>query len=167
MYVHQSSDVKHEDEAQPEISLKKKKTTSKKPTGARSFSLRVALRSASSTKQSIEEEEEEGMEEAEAEEEEEEEEQKPQKRGVKRARDISQAKKMRRVKFEDEGEETAVAQPSPCEESGSDSAEDEAKSFLVKRQENIKANKAMVKQNQDKCCTVCKLANCGWAQILP
>ncbi|XP_036956736.1 cell division cycle-associated protein 7-like isoform X1 [Acanthopagrus latus] len=138
-----SSDVKQEDEAQPEISLKKEKTTSKKPVGARSFSLRVALRSASSTQQSIEEEEE-GMEEAEAEAEEEE--QKPQKRGVKRARDISQAKKTRRVKFEDEGEETAVARPSPSEECESDSAEDEAKTFLVKRQENIKANKAMLAQ---------------------
>lgn len=101
------------------------------------------------------------------EEEEEEEEQKPQRRGVKRARDISQAKKMRRVKFEDEVEETAVAQPSPSEECGSDSAEDEANTFLVKRQENIKANKAMVKQNQNKYRTVCKLANCGCVQILP
>ena len=95
------------------------------------------------------------MEEAEAEAEEEE--QKPQKRGVKRARDISQAKKTRRVKFEDEGEETAVAWPSPSEECESDSAEDEAKTFLVKRQENIKANKAMVKQNQNEYGTVCKL----------
>ncbi|XP_073323842.1 cell division cycle-associated protein 7-like [Pagrus major] len=135
-----SSDVKHEDEdedeAQPDLSPKEEKTTSKKPSGARSFSLRVALRSASSTQQPTEEEEEEA----------EEEEQKTEKRGVKRARDTSQAKKMRRVRFEDKVEETAVARPPPSEERGSDSAEDEAETFLAKRQQNIKANKAMLAQ---------------------
>lgn len=54
----------------------------------------------------------------------------------------SQAKRMRRVKFEDD--ETPVAQPPPSEERGSDSADDVADSFLAKRQQNIKANKAMV-----------------------
>lgn len=54
----------------------------------------------------------------------------------------SQAKKMKRVKFE--LEETAVSQPSPPEELGSDPAEDVSGSFLAKREQNIKANKAMV-----------------------
>lgn len=60
----------------------------------------------------------------------------------KRAGKSSQAKKMKRVKFE--LEETAVSQPSPPKECGSDSAEDVPGSFLAKREQNIKANKAMV-----------------------
>lgn len=60
----------------------------------------------------------------------------------KRAAESSQAKKMKRVKFE--LEETAVSQPSPPEEPGSDSGEDVSGSFLAKREQNIKANKAMV-----------------------
>lgn len=61
----------------------------------------------------------------------------------KRAAKSSQAKKMKRVKFE--LEEAAVSQPSPPEEPGSDSAEDVSGSFLAKREQNIKANKAMVR----------------------
>lgn len=59
-----------------------------------------------------------------------------------RAGKSSQAKEMKRVKFE--LEETAVSQLSPPHERGSDSAEDIPGSFLAKREQNIKANKAMV-----------------------
>lgn len=113
----------------PEPSHKERKATS----GAFTFRLRVALRSNPSTQQGTDEEEEE---EAEMEE------KRPGKRGVKRAGEPSLPKRMRRVKFE--GEEMAVTPPSPPEERGSDSAEDVPESFLSKREQNIKANKAMV-----------------------
>lgn len=137
-----------EDEAQPDLSPKKQKATSKPSSGAQTgFRLRVALRSNPSTQQSTDDDEEEV----------EEEEQRTKKRGVKRARNASGAKRMRRVKFEDE--ETAVARQSPPEECGSDSAEDAADSFLAKRQQNIKANKAMVKQKHRTIYSVVLLGN--------
>ncbi|XP_029287381.1 cell division cycle-associated protein 7-like [Cottoperca gobio] len=119
-----------EDEAQPDLSPKKQKATSKPCSGAKTFRLRVALRSTPSTQQSTDEEEAE------------EEENRTIKRGVKWAGKTTRAKK-RRVKFEDE--EMAVALLSP-EERGSDSAEDAPTSFLDKREQNIKANKAMLAQ---------------------
>ncbi|XP_035517803.1 cell division cycle-associated protein 7-like isoform X1 [Morone saxatilis] len=132
-HCHKNSNLEDEDEAKPEISPKEQKATSKPSSGAHTFRLRVALRSAVSTQKSTDDEEEA-----------EEEEQKTKKRRVEKAGKTSQAKRMRRVKFEDE--ETAVAPPTPSEEHGSDSADDAAVSFLAKRQQNIKANKAMLAQ---------------------
>ncbi|TMS18903.1 Cell division cycle-associated protein 7 [Larimichthys crocea] len=111
----------------------------KPSSGAHTFRLRVALRSASSAQQSTEDADDDD------EDDEREEKQRTRKRAVKSAGRTSQAKRMRRVKFEDE--ETPVAQPPPAEERGSDSADDDvAESFLAKRQQNIKANKAMLAQ---------------------
>nr|XP_019952314.1 PREDICTED: cell division cycle-associated protein 7-like isoform X1 [Paralichthys olivaceus] len=118
-----------EDEAQLNLSPEKQKATSKPSAGAQAFRLRVALRSTPSTQQSTEDEEE-------VEEEEE-------KRGKKkRAGRTGQAWKKRHVKFEDE--ETAVARPK-SEEAGCDSGE-VSNAFLAKREQNIKANKAMLAQ---------------------
>ncbi|XP_071349683.1 cell division cycle-associated protein 7-like isoform X2 [Trachinotus anak] len=113
-----------EDEAKPALTPKKQEVTSKPSAGAQPFRLRVALRSTPSTQQSTGDEE--GK--------------RTEKRGPKKAGKTGQ----RRVKFEDE--ETAVAQKSPSEERGSDSAEDVSDSFLAKREQNIKANKAMLAQ---------------------
>lgn len=126
--------MEDEDGAQPSLPSKKQEATSKPSAAAHPFRLRVALRVASSAQQSTDDEDAE------------EEEKRTEKRGVKRARETSQAKKERHVKFEDE--ETAVAQPSPSEERGSDSAEVVLDSFLAKREQNIKANKAMVNQKR-------------------
>lgn len=49
-----------------------------------------------------------------------------------------------RVKFKGELAETLVMPASPPQDGGSDSAEDVPDSFLTKREQNIKANKAMV-----------------------
>lgn len=125
---HQNSNMELEDEAQPDLPPKEQKAKS----GTYTFRLRVALRSSASTRRSTDDEEAE------------EEHMRMKKRGVKRAEDKSQAKRMRRVKFEGEHEERAVTQPPPPEERGSDSAEDVPDSFLAKREQNIKANKAMV-----------------------
>lgn len=51
---------------------------------------------------------------------------------------------MRQVKFKDEHEVTAVTQLPNTEDHRSESAEDVPDSFLAKREQNIKANKAMV-----------------------
>ncbi|KAF7664581.1 hypothetical protein LDENG_00169450 [Lucifuga dentata] len=109
-------------EAQPD-----QKATSKPP-AAQPFRLRVALRFSSSAHLSTDEEEaEEG-----------------EKTVAKKAGMMSWVKKERHFKFEDE--EKAVALPSPSEEPGSDSADDVSDSFLAKREQNIKANKAMLAQ---------------------
>ncbi|XP_070850254.1 cell division cycle-associated protein 7-like [Chaetodon trifascialis] len=126
-----NSKLDSEDEAQPDLSPKEQKATYKPSSGAHTFRLRVALRSTSSTQQSTDDDEEE------------EEEQNTKKRVVKRAGQTGNA--TRRVKFKDE-EEIAVAQSCPSDEHGSDSADDVAESFLAKRQQNIKANKAMLAQ---------------------
>ncbi|XP_041801282.1 cell division cycle-associated protein 7-like [Chelmon rostratus] len=120
-----------EDEAQSDSSRKEQRATCKPSSGAHTFRLRVALRSTHSAQQSTDDEEEE-------------EKQKTKKREVKRAGRTSHA--TRRVKFKDEEEETAVAGRCPSDEHDSDSAEDVAESFLAKRQQNIKANKAMLAQ---------------------
>ncbi|KAM7402363.1 hypothetical protein PAMP_017609 [Pampus punctatissimus] len=110
-----------------------KKATSKPSVAAHPFRLRVALRSEPSTQQSTDDEDAE------------EEEKRTGKRGVGRAGKTSRAKKQKQVKFE--SEETAVAQSSSSRgERGSDSAEDVSDSFLAKREQNIKANKAMLAQ---------------------
>lgn len=63
----------------------------------------------------------------------------------KRAAKSSQAKQMKRVKFEVEEAAVGQMQAPPEEPAGaSDSAEDVFGSFLAKREQNIKANKAMV-----------------------
>ncbi|XP_067442981.1 cell division cycle-associated protein 7-like [Thunnus thynnus] len=129
---HKNSNLEDEDGAQLSLSPKKQKATSKPSAAAHPFRLRVALRSTFSAQPSTDDEDAEG------------EEKSTEKREVKRAGKTSQAKKRRRVKFEDE--ESAVARPSPSEERGSDSAEDVSDSFLAKREQNIKANKAMLAQ---------------------
>ncbi|XP_040890503.1 cell division cycle-associated protein 7-like [Toxotes jaculatrix] len=127
-----NSNFEDEDEAQPDLSPKKPKATSKPSAGAQPFRLRVALRSTPSTQQSTDDEEAE------------EEEKWTEKRGAKKAGKTSQARKQRHVKFEDE--EEAVAQRSTCEDAGSDSGDNVTDSFLAKREQNIKANKAMLAQ---------------------
>lgn len=102
----------------------------KKPkSDAFSFTLRVALRQRPSIQQGSDEEDERDV-------------GKEREMKGKRAEKSHQAKKVKRVKFE--LEEMAVSQPSPPDEPGSDSAEDVSGSFLAKREQNIKANKAMV-----------------------
>ncbi|CAB1453407.1 unnamed protein product [Pleuronectes platessa] len=123
-----------EDEAQLDLSPEKQEATSKPP----AFRLRVALRSSPSTqKASDDDDDDDDDNEEEAEEEEE-------KRGKKkRSGRTGAAWKKRRVKFEDE--ETAVARPK-SEEADCDSGEEVLDVFLAKREQNIKANKAMLAQ---------------------
>ncbi|XP_035009180.1 cell division cycle-associated protein 7 [Hippoglossus stenolepis] len=121
-----------EDEAQLNLSPEKQKATSKPP----AFRLRVALRSTPSTQKTTDD--------ADADDDEEEAEEEEEKRGKKkRAGRTGPAWKKRRVKFEDE--ETAVAWPK-TEEAGCDSGEEVLDVFLAKREQNIKANKAMLAQ---------------------
>ncbi|XP_068450970.1 cell division cycle-associated protein 7-like [Clinocottus analis] len=127
-----------EDEAHPDLCAKEQEATFKPSSSAKTFRLRVALRSTPSNQQCTDEEDEE------EEEGRRQEEKRIQKRVVKWEGRTSHAKKKRHVKFEDE--EMAVGQPSPSKECGSDSAEDVSSSFLVKREMNIKANKAMLAQ---------------------
>ncbi|KAM8915627.1 cell division cycle-associated protein 7-like isoform 2-T2 [Spinachia spinachia] len=123
---HSDTNLNVEDEAQPDFSAKEQKATTKPSSGAPSFRLRVVLRSTPSAQQSTDEDDE-------GEEEE-----------KKRAGKTSRANKRKRVTFREV--ETAVFGPSPSKECGSDSAEDEAASFLTRREQNIKANKAMLAQ---------------------
>ncbi|TNN82212.1 Cell division cycle-associated protein 7 [Liparis tanakae] len=124
-----NSNVEDEGEAmQPDLCVREPEATSKPSSSAQTFRLRVVLRSISSTQQSSDKEEDK-------------EEKRREKRVVKWARKTSQAKKKRHGKSEDE--EVAVPRPSPSKECGSDSEEDVPASFLVKREQNIKANKAM------------------------
>ncbi|XP_056294130.1 cell division cycle-associated protein 7-like isoform X1 [Pseudoliparis swirei] len=130
--VNQNSNVEDEGEAmQPDLCAREPEAMSKPSSSAQTFRLRVVLRSTSSTQQSSDEEEDK-------------EEKRREKRVVKWAGKTSQAKKKRRGKSEDE--EVAVPRPSPSKECGSDSEEDVPASFLVKREQNIKANKAMLAQ---------------------
>ncbi|KAM9859326.1 cell division cycle-associated protein 7-like [Aulostomus maculatus] len=116
----------NEDGAPPYLSTLQQKAPSNPSAGAQPFRLRVALRSAPSVQSSTDEEDEGTL-----------------KRRVKRAGKTSRAKKGIHVKFEDE---TPVAQLSPSEDPGSDLLEDVSCSFLAKREQNIKANKAMLAQ---------------------
>ncbi|XP_063767263.1 cell division cycle-associated 7-like protein isoform X2 [Eleginops maclovinus] len=125
------SHLADEDETQPDPSPKKQRDTSKPFAGAQRFRLRVALRSASSSQQSTDEEEEDV----------DEEEKRTKKRVVKWAGKTNLAKKRKHVPFKQE--EMAV---DLSKEQGSDSAEDVPASFLDKREQNIKANKAMLAQ---------------------
>lgn len=118
--------MEDDDGAQHYLSPKQQEA---KSAGAQPFRLRVTLRSTTRAQDSTDDGEEE---------------EKTQKRGVKRARKSTRAKKKRHVKFEDE--ETAVALLSPSEACGLVSAEDVSDSFLAKREQNIRANKAMVNQ---------------------
>ncbi|XP_071400627.1 cell division cycle-associated protein 7-like [Centroberyx affinis] len=120
-------------EAQPEPASTQRASSTK--AAAQPFRLRVALRSAPSTHHSTDDEDAE------------EEEERSEKRVVRKGGKMSQAKtvkKERRVKFEEE--EKAVAPPSPAKGPGSDSADEVSDSFLAKRAQNIKANKAMLAQ---------------------
>uniref|UniRef100_A0A3Q2UJ26 Cell division cycle-associated protein 7-like n=1 Tax=Fundulus heteroclitus TaxID=8078 RepID=A0A3Q2UJ26_FUNHE len=110
----------------PDSSPVELEASSDSPVGSQRFRLRVALRPAS---QLSEYEEVENM---------------TAKRGVKRPRETKRTKKDRRVKSEDE--KMAVTQPARAEEHESGSAEDESEGFLAKREQNIKANKAMLAQ---------------------
>ncbi|XP_008278980.1 cell division cycle-associated protein 7-like [Stegastes partitus] len=127
-----NSNVRNEDEAQPDISLKELEATSKPSAAAQPFRLRVALRSAPSTQHSTDDEEAE------------EDKNRTKKRGMKRPRETRRKKKERQVKFEDE--ETAVARLPPFQECRPVSAEDVSDTFLAKREQNIKDNKAMLAQ---------------------
>ncbi|KAM9760055.1 cell division cycle-associated protein 7-like isoform 1-T1 [Menidia menidia] len=116
-----------ETEAQPEFTAMKQEATSQPSTGPPPFRLRVALRSASSAHQPSDNED------ADVEA------NRP-RRGVKRPRQRNTEKH-----FKFENEETAVTLPSLSETLGSDS-EDVADAFLAKREENIRANKAVLAQ---------------------
>lgn len=109
-----------------------KEATSQPSVDPQRFKLRVALRPAPSSQQSSDDED---AEEVDME--------KTDSRKVKRPRKSSKktTKKRRPNKIEDE--ETAVTLPL-SEERGSDSGEDVSDTFLVKREQNIKDNKAMV-----------------------
>ncbi|XP_041835852.1 cell division cycle-associated protein 7-like [Melanotaenia boesemani] len=119
-------------EVQPDVFPKEKETTSQSTAVPQPFRLRVALRSAPSAYQSTDHKDAEDDEKI------------PTNTLVKRPRKTHRTKMEKRVKFETE--ETAVTQPSPSEELKSDSAEDGADTFLAKREQNIKANKAMLAQ---------------------
>lgn len=93
----------------------------------------MALRSAPSTQQSTDDEDSEA------------EERTTHKKGVKRTGQRNRTKE-RHVKFEDG--EAAAARPASTEDHGSDSADDASDTFLARREQNIKANKAMVNQTQ-------------------
>lgn len=136
-YTHQNSYSEAED--QPDICPMEQEVT---PSAAAPppFRLRVALRSAPSALQSCGEDDDDDDDDDDGEEEEKKVSDK--RREEKTARKISKAKRARHVRFEDE--ETAVAPP---ERPGSDPAEDVSDSFLIKREQNIKANKAMVSGN--------------------
>lgn len=124
-----------EDEAQPDIFPKEEETTSKASATStvKPFRLRVALRSAPSTQQSTDDEDSEA------------EERTTHKKGVKRTGQRNRTKE-RHVKFEDG--EAAAARPASTEDRGSDSADDASDTFLARREQNIKANKAMVNQTR-------------------
>lgn len=131
--VCQNLAFEEEDEAEPKLSPKQPKTTS----GAFTFRLRVALRSTSTQQPSDEEEEKED-------DDEEDEEDGDGDGGKDRRKHVSQAKGVRRDKFKDELAEAPVIPASLPQDRGSDSAEDVPDSFLKRREQNIKANKAMV-----------------------
>ncbi|XP_039864705.1 cell division cycle-associated protein 7-like isoform X1 [Simochromis diagramma] len=122
------------DEAQPDIFPKEEETTSKASATStvKPFRLRVALRSAPSTQQSTDDEDSEA------------EERTTHKKGVKRTGQRNRTKEERHVKFEDG--EAAAALPASTEDRGSDSADDASDTFLARREQNIKANKAMLAQ---------------------
>lgn len=127
--VLQNTAFRDEDEVGPDLSPKQPKTKS----GAFTFRLRVALRSSRSTHQPMDEEDEEedgGKD--------------KRKSSVNGTEHIGHAKGARRVQFKGEPAETPVMPPSPPEDRGTDSPEDVPDSFLTRREQNIKANKAMV-----------------------
>lgn len=136
-----------EDEAQLDLSPKEQKTTSKPANAApQRFKLRVALRSAASMQHSSDDEDDRV------------EKMMRTSREAKRAGKPGRAKEKKHVKFEDK--EMAVSQPPPSVEPGSDSAEDVTYSFLAKREQNIKANKAMVNRDLNiRCSSICKLTD--------
>lgn len=124
----QNSADEDDDEAEPDLSPKQPRPTS----GAFSFRLRVALRSSSSTQQPTEEDEDEVKD------------KKKRSKVKEEVQHARQTKGVRRLKFKGEPADTPVTLPSPPEDHGSDSALDVPDSFLSKREQNIKANKAMV-----------------------
>ncbi|XP_068599061.1 cell division cycle-associated protein 7-like [Brachionichthys hirsutus] len=119
----ENSSFGHEDEVQLGLSSKEQKTSPKSCCGARTFKLRVVLRQSSFLRQSTDDDEAE------------EEEQRMKERHLKREDDTNGGNKMRCVTFEDEHEER-----------GSDPGDAVAGSFVAKREQNIKANKAMLAQ---------------------
>lgn len=123
----QNSAFEDEDETGLDLSPKQTKLKS----GPFTFRLRVALRSTPSTQQPIDEEEEDALKDK-------------KKSRVKEVEHVRQAKGVRRVQFKGEPAETPLTLPPPPEDHGSDSAEDGSESFLTRREQNIKANKAMV-----------------------
>lgn len=125
--VHQNSALGDEDEAGPDLSPNLPKPKS----GAFTFRLRVALRSTASTQQPTDEEEEDEL--------------KDKRQSIlKEAEQARRTKGVRRVKFKGELAEVPATLPTPPEDRGCDSAEEVPDSFLSRREQNIKANKAMV-----------------------
>ncbi|MED6235195.1 hypothetical protein ATANTOWER_019232 [Ataeniobius toweri] len=118
-------------EVHPDFSAMELEATSQPPPACQPFRMRIALRSSSLH---FPENEDVGEEEANI----------TVKRGVKRPREAKKTKRGRRVKFEDK--EMAVNQPCQTEEHGSSPAKNESDNFLAKREQNIKANKAMLAQ---------------------
>ncbi|XP_061584223.1 cell division cycle-associated protein 7-like [Cololabis saira] len=109
------------DQSEPGISPKKQESTSQRSAGPQPFKLRVALRSAPSTRPSSDDDEYYDAEE-----------------------EVTKSKKTKKKRHESfEDEETAVTTP---EEHGCDSAGDVSNTFLAKREQNIKANKTMLAQ---------------------
>uniref|UniRef100_A0A3B3CJH2 Cell division cycle-associated protein 7-like n=1 Tax=Oryzias melastigma TaxID=30732 RepID=A0A3B3CJH2_ORYME len=110
-------DVKHE--AQLDISPEEQKASTQPPEAPQRFRLRVALRPPSLSPPSTNEEEEE-----------------------RKPKQKKKTRNKRKVKFEDV--EKAAFHQSASEEVGSETPDSDG--FLVKREENIKANKAMLAQ---------------------
>eukprot|EP00066_Takifugu_rubripes_P023159 XP_011612425.1 PREDICTED: cell division cycle-associated protein 7-like isoform X1 [Takifugu rubripes] len=125
---HWNSADEDDDEAEPDLSPKQPRPTP----GAFTFRLRVALRS---TQQPAEEEEDED-----------EVKDKKKSKVKEEVQHARQTKGVRHLKFKGELVETPVTLPSPPEDHGSDSALDVPDSFLSRREQNIKANKAMLAQ---------------------
>ncbi|KAG7247504.1 hypothetical protein CRUP_003820, partial [Coryphaenoides rupestris] len=128
--------------------LKENKSSSKRAGGPRQFTLRVSLRLRSHARHPSEEEgevvkkEEEEDEEVEVKEE-------PlwmMKKKKAATKEAANPRKKRRVKFEEEEQALAVPLPAKHESDSEGDDPDAAGTFLSKREQNIKANKAMLAQ---------------------
>ncbi|KAG7259171.1 hypothetical protein CRUP_005399 [Coryphaenoides rupestris] len=128
--------------------LKENKSSSKRAGGPRQFTLRVSLRLRSHARHPSEEEgevvkkEEEEDEEVEVKEE-------PlwmMKKKKAATKEAANPRKKRRVKFEEEEQALAVPLPAKHESDSEGDDADAAGTFLSKREQNIKANKAMLAQ---------------------
>ncbi|XP_008318840.1 cell division cycle-associated protein 7-like [Cynoglossus semilaevis] len=120
-------DIRFEEESESDLSPKMEEPTAKLSTRQKPFRLRVALRS--KTQHSGEEKED-------SDDDDDDDDIEVENRGKKKTGESVETRRERHVQFKDEP-------TSPCLESGSDSKQG---SFLEKRAQNIKANKAMLAQ---------------------